>query len=259
MKHLRMLEELDLVSSFLEDSDQGGPSRRRYFPTTGFTMVVDIGPGLFNPEVATRPFEEQAPEKAEGDGRKLLDLRKELGNIDRELEGIKERRAELIAEKERILEEAGRAVDASFADYRSRKIVYEYIKHRRWTLGSWPAGSGSGTILSRRSSVRWRMRRMASDLERYMREIRQVGEDLEKAMRSAARDLDRLGREVLDDTVTNAKQGGREAEEALLRLEKDLQEGAPNLRREMDLLLKRMGEAAARVEKELKRLENRFI
>lgn len=96
---------------------------------------------------------------------------------------------------------------------------------------------------------------MASDLERYMREIRHVGEDLEKAMRSAARDLDRLGREVLDDTVTNAKQGGREAEEALLRLEKDLQEGAPNLRREMDLLLKRMGEAAARVEKELKRLE----
>lgn len=129
MKHLRMLEELDLVSSFLEDSDQGGPSRRRYFPTTGFTMVVDIGPGLFNTEVATRPFEEQAPEKAGGDGRKLLDLRKELGDIDQELEGIKERRAELIAEKERILEEAGRAVDASFADYRSRKIVYEYIKH----------------------------------------------------------------------------------------------------------------------------------
>ena len=96
---------------------------------------------------------------------------------------------------------------------------------------------------------------MASDLEHYMREIRQVGEDLERAMRSAARDLDRLGREVLDDTVTNAKLGGKEAEQALLRLEKDLQEGAPNLRREMDLLLKRVGEAAARVERELNRLE----
>lgn len=96
---------------------------------------------------------------------------------------------------------------------------------------------------------------MASDLERYMREIRQVGEDLEKAMRSAAKDLDRLGREVLDDTVNNAKLGGKEAEQALLRLEKDLQEGAPNLRREMDLVLKRMGEAAARVERELRQLE----
>ncbi len=94
---------------------------------------------------------------------------------------------------------------------------------------------------------------MTSDLERYMREIRKVGEDLERAMRAAAQDLDRLGREVLDDTVTNAKLGGKEAEEALLRLEKDLQEGAPNLRREMDLLLKRLSEAAARVERELDR------
>lgn len=129
MKHLRMLEELDLVRSFMEDSDQGGPSRRRYFPTMGFTMVVDIGPGLFNTEVATRPFEEQDLEKEEGGGRKLLDLRKELAEIDRELVRIRERRAELIADKERLLEEAGRAVDASFPDYQSRKVVYEYILH----------------------------------------------------------------------------------------------------------------------------------
>ncbi|MHC1679679.1 MAG: ArsR/SmtB family transcription factor [Methanomassiliicoccales archaeon] len=128
MKHLRMLEELDLVRSFLEDSDQGGPSRRRYFPTTGFSMVVEFGPGLFSTEVATRPFEDGS-EKEEGDGRRLLDLRKDLGEIDQELVRIKERRAELIAEKERILEEAGRVVESSFMDYRSRKIVYEYILH----------------------------------------------------------------------------------------------------------------------------------
>ncbi len=96
---------------------------------------------------------------------------------------------------------------------------------------------------------------MPSEIERYRLEIRKVGEDLEKAMRSAAQELDRLGKEVLGDTVTNAKQGGKEAEEALLRLEKDLQEGGPNIRREMDLLLKRLGDAAARVEKELNRRE----
>ncbi len=96
---------------------------------------------------------------------------------------------------------------------------------------------------------------MPSEIERYRLEIRKVGEDLEKAMRAAAQELDRLGKEVLGDTVTNAKQGGKEAEEALLRLEKDLQEGGPNLRREMDLLLKRLGDAAARVEKELNRRE----
>lgn len=142
MKHLRMLEDLDLVRSFLEDSDQGGPSRRRYFPTTGFTMVVDIGPGLFNTEVATRPFEEPPSDKGRGDGRKLLDLRGELRDIDQELESIKERRAELIAEKERLLEEAGRTVDASFPDYRSRKIVYEYIQHPLMTATELARGLG---------------------------------------------------------------------------------------------------------------------
>ncbi len=67
---------------------------------------------------------------------------------------------------------------------------------------------------------------MEGDLERYLRDIRRVGEDLEKAVRAAAKDLDRLGREVLEDTAANAKLGGKEAEEALLRLEKD-QEGGP--------------------------------
>ncbi len=130
MKHLRMLEELDLVRSFSEESDQGGPSRRCYFPTTGFTMVVDIGPGLFNTEVAVHPFEESTSEKEEAeDGRKLLDLRKELGEIDLELGEIKERRSRLIAEKEGVLEEVGRIVDEGFPDYRSRKVVYEYILH----------------------------------------------------------------------------------------------------------------------------------
>jgi predicted transcriptional regulator len=142
MKHLRMLEELDLVRSFLEDSDQGGPSRRRYFPTTGFTMVVDVGPGLFNTEVATRPFEEQTEERTQEGGRKLLDLRKDLGEIDLELVRLKERRAELIAEKERILEEAGRAVESSLMDYRSRKIVYEYILHPQMSAKDLARGLG---------------------------------------------------------------------------------------------------------------------
>ncbi len=94
---------------------------------------------------------------------------------------------------------------------------------------------------------------MEGDLERLMQDLRRVGEDLEKAMRTAAQDLDRLGKDVLDDTVANAKIGGKEAEDALLRLEQDLREGAPNLRREMDLVLRRMGEAAAWVERELSR------
>lgn len=129
MKHLRMLEELDMVRSFVEESDRGGPSRRRYFPTTGFTMVVDIGPGLFNTEIVSRPLEKPSTDWEDEGGPRMLDLRKDLGDIDRELEGIKERRSRLISKKETLLEEAGHMVESAFSDYRSRKVVFEYIQH----------------------------------------------------------------------------------------------------------------------------------
>jgi ArsR family transcriptional regulator len=129
MKHLRMLEELDLVSSFSEESERG-PSRRRYFPTTGFTIVVDIGPGLFSTDIATRPIEEHAHGQGTGDGgRHLLELRQEIGFIDNELDRLKERRAQLITKKTVLLEEAGQVVEATYPDYRSRKVVYEYVLH----------------------------------------------------------------------------------------------------------------------------------
>src|SRR5512137_2882064 len=48
MKHLKVLEEYSLVRSFPEESDQGGPSRNVYVPTTKFTIIVDFGPGLFD-------------------------------------------------------------------------------------------------------------------------------------------------------------------------------------------------------------------
>jgi len=92
--------------------------------------VVDIGPGLFNTEIATRPFEEPSsiPLMREG-GRRLMDLRRELGVIDRELQGLKERRTQLIAQKKVLLEEAGHLVEADFDDYGQRRVIYEYIKH----------------------------------------------------------------------------------------------------------------------------------
>ena len=130
MKHLRMMEDMDLVRSFSEESDQGGPARRRYFPTTGFTIVVDIGPGLFNTEIATHHLEGPDAERPETkSGRMLLDLREELRAIDEELDSIKERRAHLITDKESLLEEVGHIVESDFEDYGTRRVVYEYIKH----------------------------------------------------------------------------------------------------------------------------------
>lgn len=92
-----------------------------------------------------------------------------------------------------------------------------------------------------------------SELDRYIREMKRIGSDLERAMRSAGSDMDRLGREALNEAAENAKRGGKEAEQALLRLEQELKAGGPNIRKGMDDLQQRMNEVAIRVEQEIKR------
>lgn len=92
-----------------------------------------------------------------------------------------------------------------------------------------------------------------SELEKYLREVKRIGSDLDRAMRLAAADMDRLGREALNEAAQNAKLGGKEAEQALLRLEKELKEGGPSIKKEMEDLQRRMSEAATKVEQEIRR------
>ena len=51
MKHLKVLEDLNLVESFDEKSDVGGPPRKSYIPTKSYTIKIDIGPNTFNVEM----------------------------------------------------------------------------------------------------------------------------------------------------------------------------------------------------------------
>lgn len=92
-----------------------------------------------------------------------------------------------------------------------------------------------------------------NELNRYLQEMKRIGKDLDKAMRAAAKDMDRLGRDALKDAENNAKLGAKEAEQALLRLEQDLKDGGPNIKKEMEDLQCRMTEMAARVEQEINR------
>jgi len=139
MKHLKVLEDYNLVRSFPEESDQGGPTRKRYVPTTKFTIIVDFGPGLFNTafikmamEVLHFPRldeeEEVEPSELSEIGDRLMGLRETIAGVDIELEDIQTRRARLIEIKERALEEAGHIVEGSIQDYQVRRIVYQYVQ-----------------------------------------------------------------------------------------------------------------------------------
>jgi len=142
MKHLKLLEEMNLVRSYPEQSDQGGPTRKRYVPTTKFTIIVDFGPGLFDValvKVAIRDVEREEEIADEGAndlmeaGDKANQLRGMVAGIDGELEEIQSRRDLLIEMKESALEEAAHLAENQIGDYQVRRIVFEFIKRPELT------------------------------------------------------------------------------------------------------------------------------
>jgi predicted transcriptional regulator len=138
MKHLKVLEDYSLVCSHPEESDQGGPARKIYVPTTKFTIIVDFGPGLFDTtfvKLAMKAMQwPRAAPRAVADlelpdiGEKAMRIRRSISEIDGQLDELQTERERLIGRKEQALEEAARVIETSVDDYQVRRIVYEYIQ-----------------------------------------------------------------------------------------------------------------------------------
>ncbi len=101
MKHLKVLEDYRMVRSYPEESDQGGPMRKRYVPISGFTITVDVGSGLFSVESSRREMEDESVhlrEKAEGEEdlkdltERVISLRLELSVLDGQLDELRKKR-----------------------------------------------------------------------------------------------------------------------------------------------------------------------
>lgn len=140
MKHLKVLEENNLVRSFLMESDRGGPARKVYVPIRGFSILVDVGPGLFNVEILSREnfdiesrtdLNTQEKENIDFDlfCQKYSEMRNQIEAIDKELEELQNRRSALIEKKERILSETRELVESYIGDYEARRVIYESVKH----------------------------------------------------------------------------------------------------------------------------------
>ncbi|MEM0449777.1 MAG: helix-turn-helix domain-containing protein [Methanomassiliicoccales archaeon] len=139
MKHLKVLEDYSLVRSYPEESDQGGPTRKIYVPTTKFTIIVDFGPGLFDTTFVKLAMEamkgprgpQRMPQKADlrHIGKKVAELRSSVAEIDAQLKELQRQRESLIAKKEEILEEAASTIEGSIDDYQVRKVIYEYVQN----------------------------------------------------------------------------------------------------------------------------------
>lgn len=138
VKHLKVLEDNALVRSYEEESDRGGPARRLYVPVSKFTIIVDVGPGLFNVEILT-PQEDGTEEErsrldsfeavSEADfAERIEEMRGEISRIESDLETLQQRRVALVEQKEQTLESARDFIENRIGDYRMRRIIYETVK-----------------------------------------------------------------------------------------------------------------------------------
>lgn len=137
MKHLKVLEDYRMVRSYPEESDQGGPMRKRYVPISGFTIIVDVGLGLFSVKSSRRNMDDETNQHGRPEPKgvlpdlteRVMALRSELSALDGKLDVLRKKREEFIDQKETLLEEALHLVESAPLDYAQRHVVFEYIQH----------------------------------------------------------------------------------------------------------------------------------
>jgi len=143
MKHLKVLEDSDLVSAVFTDST-AGPPRKCYVATKRFTLVIDLAPELFNEELRFHVKEDiiqaeadtRALRSAENLRLKLAEFMALIGGLNYQLDELSARRDELLLRKEESMRYANDIIDYLCEDYDERKVLRYIVSEDDMTLDS---------------------------------------------------------------------------------------------------------------------------
>jgi len=149
MKHLKVLEDNELVMVVEEKSTVGGPPRKSYFSTKRYSIRIDMGPSMFSTDLQSfnEPEIEQEPKSykeikdkyetvcsEEELNKKFAELKKLVKEINMKLRDLEKQRTDLINLREGILKETHDTIRDLCMDYDERKILYSVIDHNLRTL-----------------------------------------------------------------------------------------------------------------------------
>lgn len=133
IKHLNMLEESGLVSSYSESSKRG-PERKQYVTTSEFTLVVDMRDGMFSARLV-RPEDRVRKEvRKERKFNDVMEARNLVALIDDELEELERRRSEIVDRRRSVIATAGSIMGLEEEHYRARSLLYEILNNPRLTM-----------------------------------------------------------------------------------------------------------------------------
>jgi predicted transcriptional regulator len=132
MKHLRAMEDKEMVTVMIEKSDAGGPPRKCYVASRRFSVTIDMGPGLF--EEVVREFgeaTEQDDRESYGEEKPLERLSEAMSELERlngEMDALEGRRAMLVQEKERLMRSAYELAERACDDEDSKRVLRHLIE-----------------------------------------------------------------------------------------------------------------------------------
>jgi predicted transcriptional regulator len=134
MKHLRVMEDRDMVRVMVEKSDVGGPPRKCYLASKRFSVTIDMGPGLFEEVVRTfgetdDVMSEKIHSREEGDSlERLKQTLDALATVSDSMEELDARRTILLDEKERLMRKAYELADAACEDEDAKRVLRHLIE-----------------------------------------------------------------------------------------------------------------------------------
>ena len=143
MKHLRVLEEADLVKSMFRKSDSG-PPRKFYVATQSLTIVIDMSPEQFSEDLRFHDMEQvikaeadtQALRNAENLRVKLTEFMGLIASVNEQLDIMAQDRDQLLARKGDALRYANNIIDTLCENYEHRKVLRYLINEDDLSLGA---------------------------------------------------------------------------------------------------------------------------
>jgi len=161
MKHLKVLEDNELVQSFEEKSTLGGPPRKSYVASKHISLRIDIGPNTFSSEVYdySNIDKEREPDKVgdkdkiddefkkyiddfnkcqsiEDPKNRLAEYSKIIQKLNKELNEIKVKSAKLLNIREVVTHESNKLINDLSREYEERRILYYLLNNEDRELSS---------------------------------------------------------------------------------------------------------------------------
>ena len=148
IKHLKVLERADFVTSELVASEKGGPPKKMYKVDQSFSIRLDLGPDLFRAEHRRMPrggamkLSEKLPKELEGVIKKIgtrrkLEIAEAIGvleELDTVLERIDEQRDAVIALHQQVKKKVASSVSDHSDLYEERQLAHAIMNQPRRPL-----------------------------------------------------------------------------------------------------------------------------